>query len=73
IDVLAVYASVSSVWYLIPVEAFSPVRRLRVAPHNPKARGQFECWRDAWYVLTDGPGPMPRRVRWRGHRKRRRN
>ncbi len=75
IDVLAIYAPQSSVWYLIPVEAFSPVTRLRVAPHNPNARGQFECWRDAWYVLTDGPGPIPRRhrVKWHRRRKRRRN
>ncbi len=52
IDVLAVYAAKIPVWYLIPVEAFEGVIRLRLAPHLPHSRGKFEKWRDAWHLLT---------------------
>ncbi|MGH9581036.1 MAG: group I intron-associated PD-(D/E)XK endonuclease [Terriglobales bacterium] len=52
IDVLAVYAAQTPAWYLIPVEAFAGIRRLRLAPHLPHGRGKFEKWRDAWHTLT---------------------
>lgn len=52
IDVLAVYAPLTPVWYLIPVEAFEGVIRLRLVPHLPHSRGKFEKWRDAWHLLT---------------------
>ncbi len=52
IDVLAVYLVPLDTWYLIPIDAFSPVKTLWL---RPGSRRRFEPFREAWHLLRDVP------------------
>ncbi len=49
IDFLAAYIFPLDLWYLIPVQAFSPIKTIRL---RPGGRGKFERFRNAWSLLT---------------------
>ncbi len=50
LDVLAAYVIPEDTWYLIPVEAFTPVKSIHLCPGR-KSRRKFERWREGWEVL----------------------
>jgi hypothetical protein len=52
IDILAVYLMPADVWYIIPVQAFTPSTTLSFVPHLPVAAGKYEQFRDAWYLMA---------------------
>ncbi len=53
IDLLAAYIIPLDLWYLIPVQAFSPVKGIRLRPGSHR---QFECFCNNWSLLTgDAP------------------
>jgi hypothetical protein len=52
IDILAVYVVPLKVWYIIPVEAFTPSESLLLFPHLPGHAGKYEQYREAWHLLA---------------------
>lgn len=50
IDVLAAYVIPCKTWYLIPVDAFSPVKTIRLCPHRESGR-RFERYREGWEMF----------------------
>jgi hypothetical protein len=52
IDILAVYIIPADVWYIIPVNAFSPSTYLAFLPHLPVAAGRYEQYREAWHLMA---------------------
>ncbi len=52
IDFLVAYLEPVNAWYVIPVAAFAPRKRLRFYPdhHNPRAR--YEQYREAWCLMA---------------------
>jgi PD-(D/E)XK endonuclease len=52
IDFLAVYIMPVGVWYMIPVNAFTPSTCLCLLPHLPVAAGKYEQFREAWHLLA---------------------
>ena len=52
-DILALYIIPMDTWYLIPVEAFTPVKTIRCCPHLPNSNGRFERFREAWHLLGE--------------------
>ena len=52
IDILAVYLMPLGVWYLIPVNAFTPSTCLSFLPHLPVAAGKYEQFREAWHLMA---------------------
>jgi hypothetical protein len=61
-DYLAVYVIPKDIWYVMPSEAVVPKIGIRVCPGN--RANLYECYREAWYLLQQPPGPPP--VRRRG-------
>jgi hypothetical protein len=51
IDVLAACILPEDIWYLIPVEAFTPLKTIRLSPHRPHCR--YSTFREAWNLLTN--------------------
>jgi hypothetical protein len=51
IDFLAAYIVPERLWYIIPVEAFSPTVSLWFFPRRG-SRGRYEKYRRAWRLLT---------------------
>jgi hypothetical protein len=60
IDILAVYIIPANVWYIIPVDAFSPSTSLAFLPHLPVAAGRYEQFREAWYLMACRRNGEPR-------------
>jgi hypothetical protein len=54
IDFLAAYIVPLGIWYLIPVKAFAPSKCLRFYPENNDSRGQYERYREAWWLMGSG-------------------
>jgi PD-(D/E)XK endonuclease len=52
IDLLAVYLVPLDIWYLIPIDAFSPVKTIWL---RPGSRRRFESFREAWHVFRNVP------------------
>jgi hypothetical protein len=50
IDVLAVYIVPLDTWYLIPIEAFTPVRTMWLRPGSGR---RFESFREGWDLLQE--------------------
>ncbi|HEY1800493.1 MAG TPA: group I intron-associated PD-(D/E)XK endonuclease [Terriglobales bacterium] len=51
IDVLVAHIVPVDVWYVLPVNAFSPCKSLRFYPDAPCKRARFEHFREAWHLL----------------------
>jgi hypothetical protein len=51
IDVLVAYISTRNIWYVLPVRAFSPRTALSFYPDGSKKGGEFEKYREAWWVM----------------------
>jgi len=52
IDILAVHIPPLDAWYVIPVEAFTPKKSLRLYPDIPSKRPRWEQYREAWHLLS---------------------
>jgi PD-(D/E)XK endonuclease len=51
IDVLVAYIVAENAWYVVPVAAFSPRRRLLFYPSGCSKGGLFEKYREAWDLM----------------------
>lgn len=51
IDLLVVYIPPVDAWYIIPVEAFSLRKSLRLDPDIPCKCARWEQYREAWHLL----------------------
>ncbi len=51
IDALAVHILPLDVWYILPIEAFTPNKSLRLYPSNHCQRARWEQYREAWHLL----------------------
>jgi hypothetical protein len=51
IDILAVHIPPLDTWYLIPVEAFTPRKSLRLYPDIPCKCAEWEAYRQAWNIV----------------------
>ncbi len=51
IDFLAVYIVPRRVWYIVPVDAFTPRTALSFCPPEPRRSPQWEPFRNAWHLL----------------------
>jgi hypothetical protein len=60
IDILAVYIVPAHAWYVIPVSAFSPRTSLKFFPHVPGHAGEYEQFRDAWFLMACRRNGEPR-------------
>jgi hypothetical protein len=52
IDFLVAYVQPEEAWYVIPVAAFAPRKRLRFYPSGCNPRARYEKYRDAWCQLA---------------------
>ncbi len=52
IDFLVAYLQPEEAWYVIPVTAFAPRKRLRFYPEGRNPRARYEKYRDAWCQLA---------------------
>jgi len=64
IDVLAAYIFPRNIWYIIPVEKFTPRKGLWFFPDGSKRGAMFEKYREAWHLLK-GRKKRKRRARRR--------
>jgi hypothetical protein len=51
IDFLAAYIVPLGIWYIVPVRAFAPSKCLRFYPEGNGSRGQYEKYREAWWLM----------------------
>jgi PD-(D/E)XK endonuclease len=51
IDVLVAHIIPKDTWYVLPVEAFAPLRSLRFYPGTHCPRARWEAYREAWHLL----------------------
>jgi len=51
IDFLAAYIVPLDIWYVVPVKAFAPRKCLRFYPSGENSRGQYERYREAWWLM----------------------
>jgi hypothetical protein len=51
IDFLAAYIVPLDIWYVLPVKAFAPSKCLRFYPEGENSRGQYERYREAWWLM----------------------
>jgi hypothetical protein len=51
IDFLAVYIVPEGIWFIIPVQAFSPHRVVHVYPQGAVEGGRYEKYREAWWLM----------------------
>jgi PD-(D/E)XK endonuclease len=54
IDFLATYIAPENLWYVLPVEAFSPRPMLKLYPHG-RGKSKYEKYREAWCLLVCSP------------------
>jgi hypothetical protein len=52
IDCIIAYIVPLDVWYVLPVESFSPCKNLWFYPHGSKKGSRFESFREAWWLLA---------------------
>lgn len=52
IDVLVVYVVPCEAWYVLPVEAFAPVRHMGFYPHRKSKKARWEKYRERWGWLN---------------------
>jgi hypothetical protein len=52
IDFLAAHIVPENAWYIVPIDAFEGSPFLYFYPRNPKSRGRYEKYREAWCLLT---------------------
>ena len=53
IDCIIVYIVPLDLWYVLPVESFSPCKNLWFYPNGSKRKGsRFESFREAWWLLS---------------------
>jgi hypothetical protein len=57
IDVLAAHIVPLNVWYILPIEAFTPNKSLRFYPDNACKRARWETYREAWHLLEPTQDP----------------
>jgi hypothetical protein len=55
IDLLAAYILPLGIWYILPVEVFTPSKSLRFYPDIPCKRARWEQYREAWHLLEPAP------------------
>ena len=41
-------------WYVVPVKAFAPRKCLRFYPEGENSLGQYEKYREAWWLMGVG-------------------
>jgi PD-(D/E)XK endonuclease len=63
IDVLAVHILPLDVWYILPIETFTPNKSLRLYPSNHCKRARWENYREAWHLLDPCRADTPVRRR----------
>jgi hypothetical protein len=51
IDCIIAYIVPLDLWYVLPVESFSPCKNLWFYPHGSKKGSRFESFREAWWLL----------------------
>ena len=51
IDCIIAYIVPLDLWYVLPVEAFSPCKNLWFYPHGSKKGSRFESFREVWWLL----------------------
>jgi PD-(D/E)XK endonuclease len=52
IDCIIAYIVPLNLWYVLPVESFSPCKNLWFYPHGSKKGSRFETFREAWWLLS---------------------
>jgi hypothetical protein len=52
IDCIVAYIVPLDLWYVLPVEDFSPCKNLWFYPHGSKKGSRFENYREAWWLLA---------------------
>ena len=52
IDCIIAYIVPLDLWYVLPVESFSPCKNLWFYPHGSKKGSRFESFRQAWWLLA---------------------
>ena len=69
IDCIIAYIVPLDLWYVLPVEVFSPCKNLWFYPNGSKKGSRFESFREAWWLLdpelkeaTTEQAPAPDRV-----------
>ena len=50
-EVLAVYAAIYEMWYLIPSERVGKAVRLKIWPMFKNSKGQYEVYRENWKIF----------------------
>jgi hypothetical protein len=55
IDLLAAYILPLGIWYILPVEVFTPSKSLRFYPDIDCKRARWEQYREAWHLLEPAP------------------
>jgi hypothetical protein len=58
IDCIIAYIVPLNLWYVLPVESFSPCKNLWFYPHGSKKGSRFESFREAWWLLSPELKPM---------------
>jgi hypothetical protein len=63
IDLLVAHIVPLDVWYLLPVEVFTPSKSLRFYPDAESKRARWEQYREAWHLLyaCEADTPVHRR------------
>jgi hypothetical protein len=51
INCIIAYIVPLNLWYVLPVEAFSPCKNLWFHPHGSKKGSRFESFREAWWLV----------------------
>jgi hypothetical protein len=52
IDCIVAYIVPLNLWYVLPVECFSPCKNLWFYPNGSKKGSRFESYREAWSLLA---------------------
>jgi hypothetical protein len=63
IDLLVAHIVPLNVWYLLPIEAFSPSKSLRLYPDIVSKNPRWEKYREAWHLLEPCRADTPVRRR----------
>jgi PD-(D/E)XK endonuclease len=58
IDLLVAHIVPLGIWYILPIEAFTPNKSLRFYPDIECKRARWEQYREAWHLLE----PQPRTI-----------
>jgi hypothetical protein len=51
IDLLVAFLVLENAWYVVPIKAFAPRKRLYFYPSGSKTGGIFEQYREAWDLM----------------------